>query len=117
MSEERIIYPNLSWAQFEMFNDDKTGSFEEMCKDLFICEYLKDSSNPHADHNNPGIEVIPVLEPIRADGQPQRRISYQAKYFEKNISDAQITHSLQEAVDHYTGGNIEHWGQTPLREY
>lgn len=103
MSEEHIIYPNLSWAQFEMFNDDKTGSFEEMCKDLFICEYLKDSSNPHADHNNPGIEVIPVLEPIRADGQPQRRISYQAKYFEKNISDAQITHSLQEAVDHYTG--------------
>ena len=103
MSEQHTVYPNLSWAQFELFNDNTTDAFEEMCKDLFICEYLKDSSNPHADHNNPGVEVLPILEPVRADGQPQRRISYQAKYFEKNISDAQIKHSLQEAVEHYSG--------------
>ena len=57
MSEQHTIYPNISWAQFEMFNDNRTDAFEEMCKDLFICEYLKDNNNPHADHNNPGIEV------------------------------------------------------------
>lgn len=103
MSDQHTIYPNISWAQFEMFNDNRTDAFEEMCRDLFICEYLKDSNNPHADHNNPGVEVVPILEPSRDDGQPQRYISYQAKYFENNISDAQIAHSLKEAVDHYTG--------------
>lgn len=103
MSEQHTIYPNISWAQFEMFNDNRTDAFEEMCKDLFICEYLKDSNNPHADHNNPGVEVVPIQEPPRDDGQPQRYISYQAKYFENNISDAQITHSLKEAVAHYVG--------------
>lgn len=103
MSEQHTIYPNISWAQFEMFNDNRTEAFEDMCKDLFICEYLKDSNNPHADHNNPGVEVIPIQEPPRDDGQPQRYISYQAKYFENNISDAQITHSLKEAVAYYTG--------------
>ena len=82
MSNQHIIYPNLSWAQFEMYNDNKTGAFEEMCKDLFICEYLKDSRIPHANHNNPGVEVVPIQEPPRDDGQPRRFISYQAKYFD-----------------------------------
>lgn len=103
MSERYTEYPNLSWAQFEMFNDNTTEAFEEMCKDLFICEYLKESNNPHADHNNPGVEVLPILEPVRADGQSQRRISYQAKYFENSISDSQIIHSLKEAVKYYAG--------------
>ena len=57
MSEQHTAYLNLSWAQFEMFNDNTADAFEEMCKDLFICEFLKDSSIPHADHNNPGTLV------------------------------------------------------------
>ena len=103
MSDQRTVYPNLSWAQFEVFNDNKTENFEEMCKDLFICEYLKNTAIPHANHNNPGVEVVPVLEPPRDDGQPQRYISYQSKYFETRISDTQIIHSLKEAVAKYTG--------------
>ena len=103
MNEQSTIYPNLSWAQFEMYNDNKTDAFEELCKDLFICEYLNDGKIPHADHNNPGVEVVPILEPPRYDGHPQRYISYQAKYFENSISDAQITHSMEEAVKHYAG--------------
>lgn len=103
MSDQHTIYPNLSWAQFEVFNDNRTENFEEMCKDLFICEYLKNSINPHANHNNPGVEVVPIQEPPRGDGQPQRFISYQAKYFESSISDSQIIHSLKEAVAHYAG--------------
>ena len=103
MIENRTVYPNLGWAQFEIFNDNKTDAFEEMCKDLFICEYLKNAKLPHADHNNPGVEVVPVLEPPRDDGQVQRYISYQAKYFKENINDSQIVHSLQEAVKHYAG--------------
>ena len=103
MIENRTVYPNLGWAQFEIFNDNKTDAFEEMCKDLFICEYLKNAKLPHADHNNPGVEVVPVLEPPRDDGQVQRYISYQAKYFKENINDSQIVHSLQEAVKYYAG--------------
>lgn len=103
MIDQHKVYTNISWAQFEVFNDNRTEAFEEMCKDLFIWEYLKGSQNPHADHNTPGVEVVPILEPERDDGKPRRYISYQAKYFEKNISDAQITHSLEKAASHYAG--------------
>lgn len=58
MSEQHTIYPNLSWAQFEMFNDNTTDAFEEMCKDLFICEYLKDSNNPHKEQD----DFLKILE-------------------------------------------------------
>ena len=79
MAEQRTIYPNLSWAQFEMFNDNKTESFEEMCKDLFICEYLKYSENPHANHNNPGVEVVPILEPSRGGKMGNHNVTSASK--------------------------------------
>ena len=101
MDNRRNIYPNLSWGQFEMFNDNRTESFEEMCKDLFICEFLRETKNPHADHNNPGVEIIPVLEPPHDDGKPQRWISYQAKYFSGNIKDSDIIDSLRKTVKYY----------------
>ena len=69
MIEQHTVYPNITWAQFEMFNDNRTDAFEEMCKDLFICEYLKDSNNPHANHNNPGVEVVPIQEPPIGKGR------------------------------------------------
>lgn len=103
MTDQSTIYPNLSWSLFEINNDNKTDSFEDMCRDLFYCEYLHEKRNPHSDHNNPGVEVLPILEPVRDDGQPQKRISYQAKYFEKNISNSKIIDSLQQAVSHYNG--------------
>ena len=103
MSEDYTVYPNLNWAQFEICNDNKTEAFEDMCRDLFICEYLKESKNPHSDHNNPGVEVVPILEPPRDDGQPQRYISFQAKYFENNINDANIIDSMNKAVEYYSG--------------
>ena len=103
MNNQSAIYPNLNWAQFEVINDNRTDAFEEMCTDLFFCEYLKERRNPHADHNNPGVEVLPILEPLRDDGQPQRWISFQAKYFDTSISDAKIIGSLKQAVKHYAG--------------
>ena len=27
------MFTNLNWAQFEIFNDNRTEAFEEMCKD------------------------------------------------------------------------------------
>ena len=69
MSDHPAIYPHLSWALFEIYNDNRTEAFEDMCRDLFICEYLKESKNPHSDHNNPGVEVVPknfiLMKPLR----------------------------------------------------
>ena len=103
MPDHSTLYPNLSWNQFAVFNDDVTGSFEDMCRDLFYCEYLRETRNPHSDHNNPGVEVLPILEPIRDDGEPQKLISFQAKYFSKTINDSKIKKSLEQAVKHYEG--------------
>lgn len=101
--DQSTIYPNLNWHLFAMCNDNATDAFEDMCRDLFYCEYLHESINPHSDHNNPGVEVLPVLEPVRDDGKPQKRISFQAKYFEQNISNTKINESLKQAVKHYNG--------------
>ncbi len=103
MLDKGTIYPNLCWQQFAVFNDNATGAFEDMCRDLFHCEYLKGTRNPHSDHNNPGVEVLPILEPVRDDGEPQKFISFQAKYFEQMISDGQIVKSLKKAVEYYKG--------------
>ena len=103
MMDQSTIYPNLSWQQFAVFNDNATDAFEDMCRDLFYCEYLHETRNPHSDHNNPGVEVRPILEPLRDDGQLQKYISFQAKYFESAISDSQISKSLKKAASYYNG--------------
>lgn len=94
-------YPNITWAQFAMCNDDATGAFEDMTRRLFTFEFLKNSKIPHSDHNNPGVEVLPILEPPHKDGSKQRRISFQSKYFEGNISYPKIKESIRQAVKHY----------------
>lgn len=103
MPDQSTLYPNLSWDLFAIFNDNATGSFEDMCRDLFYCEYLHENRNPHSDHNNPGVEVLPILEPKRDDGEPQKLISFQAKYFKRSINNNQIKESLKQAVKHYKG--------------
>ncbi|MBQ3795192.1 MAG: hypothetical protein II842_02725 [Butyrivibrio sp.] len=103
MLEQSNIYPNLNWNQFAVFNDNATDAFEDMCRDLFYCEYLHETRNPHSDHNNPGVEVQPILEPVRDDGEQQKLISFQAKYFKETVNDRQIIKSLKQTVGHYNG--------------
>ena len=74
---------NITWPQFAVCNDNRTKSFEDMCRWLFKRVYLQDKCELHTDHNLPGIEVLPVLEPIRKEGKPQKRISFQSKYVEQ----------------------------------
>ena len=35
MMDQSTIYPNLSWQQFAVFNDNATDAFEDMCRDSF----------------------------------------------------------------------------------
>lgn len=71
---------NITWPQFAICNDNPSKAFEDMCRRLFKAEFLRGKVRPHANHNNAGIEVLPILEPEREDGQPQKRISFQSKY-------------------------------------
>ena len=94
-------YPNLTWAQFAVCNDDATGAFEDMSRRLFSLEFLEKGVVLHSDHNNPGIEVLPILERVHSDGSKQRKISFQAKYFENEASFAKIKDSMNQAIKHY----------------
>lgn len=94
-------YPNLTWAQFAMCNDDATGAFEDMARRLFSLEFLGGGIIPHSDHNNPGVEVLPILELPHPDGVKPRKISFQAKYFEGKVSYSKIKESMNQAIKHY----------------
>lgn len=96
-------YPSITWAQFDVCNDDATGAFEDMTRRLFYYEFLKESQIPHSDPNNPGIEVLPVLEPPHADGSMQRRISFQSKYFGTTVKYVNIKESALQTIKHYRG--------------
>ncbi len=96
-------FPNITWTQFELYNDNRTDSFENMCWELFHIEMLKEKDVPHANPNNPGVEVEPILEPPHEDGSTQRWVSFQAKYFTKDVSYSQIKDSLSTAVTKYAG--------------
>ena len=99
-------YPNLTWSQFAVCNDDATGAFEDMARRLFSLEFLENATIPHSDHNTPGVEVLPILEPPHFDGSRRRKISFQAKYFENNISYSKIKESMNQAIKHY-GGELD----------
>mgnify|MGYP001851984928 FL=1 len=94
-------YPNLTWAQFAMCNDDATGAFEDMARRLFSLEFLGDGIVPHSDHNNPGVEVLPIQEIPHSDGVKPRKISFQAKYFVGKVSYSKIKESMNQAIKYY----------------
>ena len=95
---------DLRWPAFEYFNINKERAFEDMCRRLFTDEYLKGTIIPHSDHNTPGIEVLPELEPKRADGQIRKRISFQAKYHGK-VDDAykKFTEASEATIKYWKG--------------
>ena len=95
---------NITWPQFAVCNDNRTKSFEDMCRWLFKRVYLQDKCELHTDHNLPGIEVLPVLEPIRKEGKPQKRISFQSKYVEQvSYAYSELKKSARQAVKNHEG--------------
>ena len=89
---------NLSWAKFEVNNPNKQFAFENMCRSLFFREFVLDSEVLHSDPNHPGIEVAPVKSKYE-----NCNISFQAKYFDSNISYVQIKESLKKMLEVYAG--------------
>ena len=99
-----MIDKNYTWDHFKLTNIDERGvhnNFEDLCRQLFIREYL--SSNKiikyvHSNPNNPGIEADPVLDEIN-----NKWLGYQAKFFDSRPSYKQILDSAQKTVENYAG--------------
>ena len=94
----------VNWENFASNNNDPDGiqhKFENLCRQLFTNEFLKENKttrNLHSNPNNPGIEAEPVL-----DERTGQYVGFQAKYFDTSVDYSQILHSMEKAVHYYAG--------------
>lgn len=93
---------NVTWDQFKVINDNHSKDFQRMCLDLFAKEFVPKGIILHENHNNRGVEVDPVPSSFKVKGK-QILISFQSKFFEKEVNFTKIKQSAQEAVKNYTG--------------
>lgn len=103
MTIEDKHYPNITWSQFAVCNDDATTNFESLTRRLFQREFVDEGTTLHSDSNHPGIEVAPVIEKKREGCAKRRKISFQSKYFENRVGYTQIKNSSQKAIKYYKG--------------
>ena len=94
---------SINWPSFAVFNADKNiqNQFEELCRQLFIHEFVSQNKTHiylHNNHNNPGLESEPILYE-----KEEIYIGYQAKYFPGSIDYSQIEDSLKKAITYYQG--------------
>lgn len=90
--------PKISWEQFSAYNPDPKKSFEDLCRALFSREFLDGAQITHANPNNPGVEIEPVME--KDSG---KMISFQAKHFSNSVKYSDILESMEQTVSHYSG--------------
>lgn len=94
----------VNWENFASNNNDPDGvqhKFENLCRQLFTNDYLKEnkkSRNLHSNPNNPGIEAEPIL-----DERTNQYIGFQVKFFDTSVDYGQILHSMEKALQYYTG--------------
>ena len=94
----------VNWENFASNNNNPDGiqhKFENLCRQLFTNEFLKENKttrNLHSNPNNPGIEAEPVL-----DERTGQYVGFQAKYFDTSVDYSQILHSMEKAVHYYAG--------------
>lgn len=98
----------ITWEQFITTNNNADGvrfKFEDLCRQLFVNEFLsanKKVKNVHCNPNNAGLESEPVY-----DETNERWIGYQAKFFDDRPGYDQILHSAKKTVEHYAG-RVDH---------
>lgn len=98
-----MLDTQFSWTQFSQCNIDGTNiheRFENLCRQIFVNTYLKGESRTkylRTNPNNPGIEV----EPIYCEKE-NKRIGFQAKYFENGRDYKAISDSFKKTVRYYS---------------
>ena len=90
----------LTWKHFSELNKDTTTSFENLCRALFLRRECADGVILHSNPNHPGVEVNPVLS-----RNGNESISFQAKFFDKNVKYGDIKDSIEKAI-HYYGDKL-----------
>jgi len=93
-----VKFPKLTWAQFGTCNQDPRVAFESMCRSFFNRCFFENKAFFHSNPNNPGIEIEPIFCKTTKE-----RISFQPKYFSKQLDYSQILHSAEKVVEHYAG--------------
>lgn len=94
----------VNWENFASNNNDPESiqhKFENLCRQLFTNNYLKEnkkSRNLHSNPNNPGIEAEPI-----PDERTNQYIGFQVKFFDTSVDYGQILHSMEKALQYYTG--------------
>ena len=86
---------DISWGIFELYNPDKTHSFENLCRLLFKNELCPDGTILVSEPNHAGVEVKPVLS------KDDRMISFQSKYFTGKTQYLQIKKSAEATIKKY----------------
>lgn len=87
----------VSWSKFESINSNVRNSFEDMCRMLFKRQFFNINTIFNSLPNHPGIEIFPILEI-----STNKRISFQAKYFENKVDFTQIEKSVNKTIKYYT---------------
>ena len=99
-----MFYGEVSWEIFAAAQNGASGirtKFENLCRQLFVNEFLSDNKENkyvHCDPNHPGIESEPVY-----DEKNKRWIGFQAKFFDNNVSYRQIKDSAVKIIEYYSG--------------
>lgn len=91
----------VTWDQFNYKNENKTNSFEDMCRTLFLRSTKKSGYDFQYNYNQAGLEFEPVS--VNIDGQ-EKWIGVQCKYFTTENSSTQygeIYKSIKTAIDYY----------------
>lgn len=93
----------ITWDDFNYKNRNKTGSFEYLCRVLFLRSIKQSGNDYQYNYNQAGLEIEPVL--TRIDGK-EKWVGAQCKYFstENNASQYnQILDSIELAIKKYKG--------------
>lgn len=93
----------ITWDDFNYKNRNKTRSFEDMCRVLFLRSIKKGGIDYQYNYNQAGLEIEPILTNI--DGK-EKWVGAQCKYFstEDNTSQyTQILKSVELSIKKYKG--------------
>lgn len=94
----------ITWEQFVLVNQTAQGvklKFEDLCRQLFINEFLSNNTKCRYIHSNPnnfGLEADPVYDELN-----ERNIGYQAKFFDNRPDYGKILDSAKKVVEYYPG--------------
>lgn len=91
----------ITWEQFKVCGKNPLGlryDFEDLCRLLFEYEFVSNGDFLHSNSNQTGIEVEPYFHV-----KTNKRISFQAKFFENKVDYNQIFNSAKKIVKYYNG--------------